>query len=322
MLILYVLPMICGFALDLIFGDPHQFPHIVVGMGKLIASLEKYLRSICPKTEEGERRAGVLLVILVLLICMVVSVGVLFLADLLSFWLGFIVKTFLCYQLLATKSLSDESMKVYHSLKNGDLTQARRDASMIVGRDTDALDETGVTKAAVETIAENTSDGVIAPLFYMMLGGPVLGCLYKAVNTMDSMVGYKNDAYLQFGRAAAKLDDVLNFIPARLAARLMIIATFLLGLDAKHAKIIYRRDKRNHASPNAGHTEAVCAGALNVRLAGDAYYFGKRYEKPYIGDDVRPIEPMDIPRANKLMFVTAVLMVLLAVLVRAIMGGV
>jgi adenosylcobinamide-phosphate synthase len=322
MIIYSTAAILLGFLLDLLFGDPHQFPHIVVGMGSLIGSLEKFVRAKFPKTPEGEQVGGVFLVSLVLLICVAVPFCILFFAYRSSLWLGFVIETLLCYQLLAMKSLHDESMKVYHSLQEGTLEKARRDVSMIVGRDTEHLDEIGVTKAAVETVAENTSDGVVAPLFYIMLGGAIFGCIYKAVNTLDSMVGYKNERYLHFGRAAAKLDDALNFLPARLAARLMIIATFLVRLDTKHAKFIYKRDKHNHASPNSAHTEAVCAGALNIQLAGDAVYFGKLTEKPFIGDDIRTIEPKDICRANRLMFVTSFLMLILVLAVRIILIGV
>ncbi len=208
----------------------------------------------------------------------------------------------LCWQCLAAKSLKDQSDLVRVPLEEHDLEKARKMVARIVGRDTDGLDEAGVARAAVETVAENTSDGVIAPLFYLALGGPVLGVFYKAVNTLDSMIGYKNTKYIEFGRVAAKLDDVVNYIPARLAALLLILAAFLTGMDGKNAWRIWRRDRRNHASPNSAQTESVVAGALGLRLAGDAVYFGKLVEKPYIGDDLRPIEPEDIRRAHKLMF--------------------
>ena len=183
--------------------------------------------------------------------------------------------------------------------------------SMIVGRDTENLTVEGVTKAAVETVAENTNDGVIAPLIYMLIGGPILGFVYKAVNTMDSMLGYKNEKYLYFGRVAAKMDDVAGFIPARISALLMILASCLLGMDGKNALWIWKRDRRKHASPNAAQTEAVCAGALQVQLAGDAWYFGKKHEKDTIGDPIRDIEPKDILRSEKLMIGTEVLTFLL-----------
>ena len=220
---------------------------------------------------------------------------------------GFLIESFMCYQILATKSLKTESEKVYVALKEEGLSAGRKAVSMIVGRDTKDLTEEGVTKAAVETVAENTSDGIIAPMFYMMIGGALLGFAYKAVNTMDSMVGYKNEKYLYFGTAAAKLDDVVNFIPARLSAWFMIGAAFFTKMDYKDAFRIYRRDRKNHKSPNAAQTEAVMAGALNVQLAGNAWYFGKLYEKPTIGDDLRPVETEDIRRSHKLLYGTAVI---------------
>ena len=210
-------------------------------------------------------------------------------------------------------------MKVYNALKEEGLEEGRKAVSMIVGRDTERLDEKGVVKAAVETIAENFSDGVAAPMFYMMLGGTLAGYFYKAVNTMDSMVGYKNEKYYYFGFAAAKLDDLANFIPARLSAFVMIAAAFLTGLDGKNAWKIFWRDRFNHKSPNSAQTEAVCAGALRVQLAGNAYYFGKLYEKPTIGDDLRPVENRDIRRANRLMMGTAWLSLILALTVRLLL---
>ncbi len=220
---------------------------------------------------------------------------------------AFLLETFWCYQLLAARSLKQESMKVYDSLVNGTLDEARYAVSMIVGRDTESLSDTGVTKAAVETVAENASDGVIAPMLFMAIGGAPLMFLYKGINTMDSMVGYKNDKYLYFGRCAAKLDDVANFIPARLSGWLMVAASGLTGFNWKNAARIYRRDRRNHASPNSAQTEAAMAGALGVQLAGNAFYFGKLYEKPTIGDPDRTVEYEDIPRANRILYGTAVL---------------
>lgn len=214
----------------------------------------------------------------------------------------------LCYQIFAARCLVGESRKVYQKLKEDDLPGARRAVSMIVGRDTENLTAEGVTKAAVETVAENTSDGVTAPLLFLLIGGAPLGFLYKAVNTMDSMLGYKNEKYLYFGRIPAKMDDVFNYIPARLTAWFMIVAAFLTGMDGENAWKIYLRDKRKHASPNSAQSEAVCAGALDVQLAGDAVYFGKVYKKDYIGDAIRKIEPEDILRAGKLMYMTTILM--------------
>lgn len=217
----------------------------------------------------------------------------------------------MCYQMLAVKALKSESMKVFNELKNRNLEGARYAVSMIVGRDTESLDEIGVAKAAIETVAENGSDGIIAPMFYMIIGGPVWMFLYKGINTMDSMLGYKNDKYIHFGRYAAKLDDVANYIPARLSGFLMIVGSFIAGYDYKNAKKIFFRDRFNHASPNSAQTESVMAGALNIQLAGNAYYFNKLYEKPTIGDPNRKVEAEDILRANRLLYVTSSLAVLL-----------
>jgi adenosylcobinamide-phosphate synthase len=310
-----------GFGLDLLFGDPHGFPHIVVSMGKLISGLERVLRRCLPKTDCGERRGGLLLVIFMLAICTGLPLFILILAYKYSSWLGMALEALLIYQLLAAKSLRKESSKVYEHLIASDIGNARQALSMIVGRDTEKLDEEGITKAVVETVAENTSDGVIAPLLYITMGGAVLGCLYKAVNTMDSMVGYKSSKYINFGRAAARLDDALNFVPARLAAQLMIAATYICGMDVENAKRVYLRDRRNHASPNSAQTEAVVAGALGVQLAGDAHYFGKLHTKPFIGDGLRAIEPEDIPRTNRLMYTATFLMLIFSILVRIIFVG-
>ena len=315
---MHLLAIVIGFLLDLLIGDPRCFYHPVRLIGKLIEFLEKHLRNTFQKTQKGERAAGVLLVVLVCGITTAIAFVILFVLYRLNFWVGFVVEIIMCYQLFAVRSLRDESMKVYRELEKEDLTGARKAVSMIVGRDTQNLSAEGVTKATVETIAENTSDGTLAPLFYMMIGGPVLGWFYKAVNTMDSMVGYKNDKYINFGRCGAKFDDVLNFIPARICAVFMIIASFFLRLDAKNAARIFKRDRFNHASPNSAQTEAVMAGALNVQLAGNAWYFGKLYEKPTIGDDNRPIESQDIKRANRLLYGTAIVALLIFGAIRVI----
>ena len=302
-----LLTLPAGFLLDLLMGDPRWLYHPVCLIGKLISMMEKKIRRVFPKTEKGELAGGVLEVILVCLYCFWIPFGILYLLYKWNFAAGFVLETFWCGQLLATKSLKDESMKVYDRLKNGTIEEARYAVSMIVGRDTQSLTETGVTKAAVETVAENASDGIIAPMLYMAIGGVPLMFLYKGINTMDSMLGYKNDKYLYFGRCAAKLDDVANFIPARISGWLMVLATVFAGLDTKNAAKIYKRDRRNHASPNSAQTEAAMAGALDVQLAGNAYYFGKLYEKPTIGDPIRPVEIEDIPRANKLLYATCIL---------------
>ena len=311
-----MLALAAGFILDLMIGDPRWLYHPVCLIGNLIAFLEKILRKIFPKTDKGELAAGIVEVILVCLLSGGIPFLILHILYGISVWAGFALETFWCYQLLATKSLKTESMKVYDRLKNGTLDEARYAVSMIVGRDTQSLTEEGVTKAAVETVAENASDGVIAPMFYMAIGGVWLMFLYKGINTMDSMLGYKNDKYLYFGRCAAKLDDVANYIPARLSGWLMVAASAFVKMDVKNAAKIYRRDRRNHASPNSAQTESVCAGLLGLRLAGDASYHGVLHKKKYIGDALREITPEDIPASCKLMYMTTVLMVVLCIAFR------
>ena len=304
----YSLPaLVIGFVLDLLIGDPRWLYHPICVIGNLIAVLEKAIRKIFPKNHGGELTGGFLIVVLVCLFSGGVPLLVLHYLYRYLPVAGFVLEVFWCYQLLATRSLKDESMKVYDRLKNGTLDEARYAVSMIVGRDTSELTETGVTKAAVETVAENASDGVIAPMLYMAVGGVPLMFLYKGINTMDSMLGYKNDKYLYFGRIAAKLDDVANYIPARISGWLMVAGTIFTGMDIKNAAKIYKRDRRNHASPNSAQTEAAMAGALDVQLAGNAYYFGKLYEKPTIGDPIRPVETEDIKRANRLMYAASIL---------------
>lgn len=310
--------LLIGYVLDLIFGDPRQIYHPIRIIGNLIAVLEKGIRKVFPKTSKGELAGGTMLVVLVVLICTAVPAALLGLAAWIHPVVYWLLASFWCWQILATKSLKTESMKVYAPLKEGDLPAARRAVAMIVGRDTERLTEEGVAKAAVETVAENTSDGIVAPLIFLALGGPALGFFYKAVNTMDSMVGYKNERYLYFGRTAARLDDVLNFLPSRISAWLMILAAAILGMDGKNAKRIYLRDRKNHASPNSAQTEAVMAGALRVQLAGDAWYFGELYKKPTIGDPFRAVEPEDIVRANRLMYLTSALALAVCGILRAV----
>ena len=297
-----------GLLLDLLFGDPGWLYHPVRLIGNWISWAERQLRKVCGSHLMA---AGGVLWVMTALMAFLIPFALLALAGWLHPALRFLLETFWCFQILAARSLSSESRKVYEKLKESDLPGARRAVSMIVGRDTEKLTEEGVTKAAVETVAENTSDGVTAPLIYMMIGGAPLGFLYKAVNTMDSMLGYKNDRYLYFGRIPAKMDDIFNYIPARITGLLMTAAAFLTGLDGKNAWKIYRRDRRKHASPNAAQTESVCAGALGVQLAGDAVYFGKVYKKEFIGDALRRIEPEDILRTRRLMYAAEFLTFLL-----------
>ena len=326
--------LIIAYLLDLILGDPQWLWHPVCGIGWVVARVERVLGKLfqldsLKKTEsiredagcyseEAKLRnprlelaAGILEVVMVLAVSMAATVLIL--------WIGFkifhgcyiLLQIIICWQMLAAKSLKMESMKVYDKLKEKDLPGARKAVSMIVGRDTENLSEQGVIRATVETIAENTSDGVIAPMFYMIIGGAIGGIFYKTINTMDSMIGYKNDKYLYFGKVAAKLDDIVNFIPARIAAVCMIMAAFLVGLDGKGSFRIFKRDRFNHASPNSAQTEAVCSGALGVQLAGDAYYFGKLYPKKTIGNSTREINLEDIRTANRLMYKTALVMMFL-----------
>ena len=307
--------LLLGFFIDLLLGDPRWLYHPVRIIGNGISFFEKHLRNLFPKTEKGERKAGLALVISICFLSGFVPLAILYIGYQIHTVLGIVIESFFCYQMLAVKSLKQESMKVYKVLKKGDLEGARHAVSMIVGRDTKSLDEKGITKAAVETVAENSSDGIIAPMFYMAIGGVWLMFLYKGINTMDSMLGYKNDKYLYFGRCAAKLDDVANYIPARISGWLMVAASAFVKMDVKNAAKIYRRDRRNHASPNSAQTEAAMAGALDVQLAGNAYYFGKLYEKPTIGDAIRPIEVEDIRRSNHLLYATAILGVIVFMLI-------
>lgn len=322
----HIIAFIAGFVLDLLIGDPHFIPHPVRLIGSLISFLDKRLNcDVKYNSSENEAnltkyKRGVLLAFTVIIATFIVSAMILVAAYSINLYAGVIAEAVMTWQILATKCLCVESMRVYDALRTDGVDAGRRAVSMIVGRDTSVLDEAGVTRAAVETVAENTSDGVIAPMLYTAIGGPVLGFVYKAVNTMDSMLGYKNDKYMYFGRFAARLDDVVNFIPARISAYLMIGAAFIGGrqFDGRNAYRIFKRDRFNHASPNSAQTESVCAGALRVQLAGDAVYFGKLVKKKYIGDGLREIEYEDIKCANRLMYITAFLCELLSVAVMSL----
>ncbi len=313
----HVLSIFLGFLLDLAFGDPRWLPHPVVGMGRTISWAEKRLRAVFPDTLQGRRHAGAVLAFCLPAATLTLSCTVLWLAGLVAWQLSFALETLMCYQCLAACELRRQTMVVGEKLAQEDLAAARKAVSMVVGRDTACLDEAGVTRAAVETVAENAADGEVAPLFYMAIGGGPLALAYKAVNTMDSMIGYKNDRYLDFGRAAAHLDDVCNFVPSRLAALLMVFTCPLLGFDAQGAWRIWRRDWSLSTSPNSGQTEAACAGALGLRLLGDAFYFGKLVHKPAVGDEKRPVEVADIARANRLMTTSSALMLVLSCAVRS-----
>lgn len=322
----HIFAFIAGFVLDLLIGDPHFIPHPVRLIGSLISFCDKRLNCDAgyniseKKLNLIKYKRGMLLAFTVIFATFAISVIIIVAAYSINLYAGVIAEAVMTWQILATKCLRVESMRVYDALRTDGVDAGRRAVSMIVGRDTSVLDAAGVTRAAVETIAENTSDGVIAPMLYTAIGGPVLGFVYKAVNTMDSMLGYKNDKYMYFGRFAARLDDVVNFIPARISAYLMIAAAFIGGrqFDGKNAYRIFKRDRFNHASPNSAQTESVCAGALRVQLAGDAVYFGKLVKKKYIGDGLREIEYEDIKRANRLMYITAFFCELLSVAVMSL----
>ena len=316
-ILLPALPVILGFLLDCAVGDPYNIPHPIKLIGRLIGTLEKLVR----KRMKNLRLGGVILGMTVILLSTAVPLALLLVCYHFSLIVGIVAETVLCCYMLAARCLCRESMKVCRAAESGDTEAARKAVSMIVGRDTAVLDCDGIIRAAVETVAENTSDGVTAPLFYMGLGGAVGAFFYKSVNTMDSMIGYKDENFADIGRFAAKLDDVLNYIPSRLTAFFMVIAAPISGLDGRNAFRIWRRDRRNHASPNSAQTESACAGALHLRLAGDAWYFGKLHKKPYIGDDDRPVEPADIRRANKLMYVTSVFMLIISAAARCIIFG-
>ena len=299
--------MLLGFLLDCLLGDPRTILHPVVLMGRLISFLEKVFRALLPKTKPGENLAGGCIWLLTVAVSFLIPWGLLQLAGLLSPGLHLALQAIFCWQVLAAKSLRQESMKVYEALKTGTIDDARYAVSMIVGRDTQALDADAVTRAAVETVAENCSDGVIAPMLYFALGGGPLALAYKAVNTMDSMLGYVEPPYKNVGLIPARLDDVFNYIPARISGIAMLLAGGLLGLNFKNGWKIFLRDRYNHASPNSAQTESACAGLLGLRLAGDAYYHGVLHKKKYIGDALRPITPEDIPLSNRLMYATAIL---------------
>ena len=299
-----------GFVLDLLFGDPAWLPHPVVAMGRYIERFERLIRARLPQTPRGELWGGALLALTLPLLTLGLTLGACLLARRIHWGAELALQTFWCAQTLAAKGLATESKNVYHALQVKTLDDARSAVARIVGRDTARLDAEGVAKAAVETVAENFSDGIAAPMLCMFLGGAPLSILYKSINTMDSMVGYTSEKYLYFGRIPAKLDDIANYLPSRVAALCLIAAAALTGQDAKAAWRVWRRDARKHLSPNAGQTEAACAGALGVQLGGDAWYFGEKHEKAILGDAKRPCVPEDILKTNRMMYCASVLLCL------------
>jgi len=304
--LIFIIP--AAIILDWLLGDPRWLPHPVIAIGKLIQLLEPPLR----RTVRSELLGGLLLLVFTVVTTILATTLALKAAYALTPVAGFILAVILSWNCLAARSLQRESGLVAKALATGDLPLARKQLSFIVGRDTAELTEAEIWRGTVETVAENTADGVIAPLFCLMLGGPVLGLAYKAVNTLDSMVGYKNEKYLLFGRASARCDDLLNFIPARLTGILMVLTAPFVGLTTKNSWRIMLRDGRNHSSPNSGIPEAAAAGALGVQLGGANYYFGKLVEKPTIGDPVSPLDLKAWQGAVRLMYGAEVLLLCLA----------
>ena len=311
-----LLALVIGFILDILLGDPPKLPHLVIGIGKAISAMEKGLRGFFPKTFLGEFGAGLIMAILLPVVAFGLTWLLLYLCGLMGLWLRLILESLLCWQCLATRSLGRAGMKVYEALITGNLAAARLAVGQIVGRDTATLDASGISRATVETVSENTSDGVIAPMLFMAVGGAPFAVFYKVINTMDSMVGYKNERYLYFGKAAARLDDIANFVPARLAGLLIVLCAYFAKLDLRKAWHIFLRDRYNHKSPNSAQTEAACAGALHVQLGGASSYFGKLVHKPTLGDDDRPIKPKDILRANSLLYWSSGLCLFLCIFVK------
>ena len=318
-IVIYVLPVAAGFLVDAVLGDPQGWPHPVRWMGKFILLLEKLLYRESDKPGLQLFKGGVLVAAVVSAAYTLPAIALGLALKINIFFYIFIASLF-CYWALAARSLCSESMKVCKSLKAGDVEKARYELSWIVGRDTQELSCEQVARAAVETVAENCSDGVIAPLFFLLLGAAPLGTAYKAVNTLDSMLGYKSEKYLYFGRAAARLDDFVNLIPARLSAVFLLLSGLVLcGLrSAKSGLKIFLRDRYNHTSPNSAQTEAVCAGLLGIRLGGSAYYNGRLVKKPTIGDRLREVEPEDIVRTNRIMYLAAVFSLIMLSFLRCI----
>ncbi len=306
------LMILSAFFLDLVLGEPRWLPHPVRGIGWLITRTEAFLRRFT-RSPRSEKQAGVLLVVFIVLPVYGFSGALLFLASSFSSVLSFCVAVFLAYTTLAARDLARSAKDVLVHLKDGDIAGARQALSLIVGRDTAELDEQGITRAVVETVAENTSDGVIAPLFYLALGGPALAMAYKAVNTLDSMIGYRNAAYRNFGWAAARLDDLANFVPARSTAVLLSLAAYCLpGMSGGNAFRVSLRDGKKHASPNSGYPEAAAAGALGLRLGGPNSYGGVILDKPFIGDALRDFDKKSIEKSIRLMYCASTFAVLVA----------
>ncbi len=310
--------IVMGYIADLIFGDPYWFPHPVRFIGRFISSFENLLRRLV-HSETSEKIAGFILTGVTVVISYLVVWILLKISLSVSTLLFHIVNIFFIYTVLATRCLGDEAKKIYRYLINGDINNARKALSYIVGRDTEKLDVQGICRAVIETVSENTSDGIVAPLFYLFLGGVPLAMAYKAINTLDSMVGYKNERYINMGMASARLDDIANFIPARLTSFLIAIASFITGLNPRRSLSIMLRDGRNNPSPNSGYPEASMAGALGVRLGGPSSYGGQIVEKPYIGDPEDTVTPEHIILSTRVMYVTSLLAFITGLIIQVIL---
>ena len=288
--------------LDLLMGDPKFYTHPVVLIGKLIKILEKKLNK-SSNHRAMQRIKGVILVITVLLVTFVITYLVIFISNTLNYYLGVIIKILILYTTLAIKGLSKAALEIFNQLSEGDLKEARQSLNLIVGRDTDDMKENDIIRGTIETVAENTSDGIIAPLFYFFLAGPIGAVLYKAINTMDSMLGYRNEKYEYFGWASARLDDLANYIPARLTAILIVFSSFIYRKDYKRAFKTVIRDAKKHVSPNAGYPESALAGALRIQLGGINYYFGKESKKALLGDKIVDFKVKNIKETITLMII-------------------
>ena len=299
-----ILSIYIGYITDLIVGDPYSFPHPVRYIGKLIRYVEKKVRKVA-KTDEDLKIGGFVLWFFTVIPTYLITYLIIKLSSFNPYVFVF-VNAFIIYTTLATKCLKDEAVKIYRVLKTGDLEQSRIQLSYIVGRDTEHLSEAEIIRATVETVAENTVDGIIAPMFFAFIGGAPLAMAYKAVNTLDSTVGYKNEKYLHIGFASAKIDDIANYIPARISVLLMSIGSLVLGYNYKNAANIAIRDRKNHKSPNCAFSEGAVAGALGIQLGGTNIYFGQEVYKPTIGDKDREIESDDIVKTNRIMYATSI----------------
>ncbi|ETI88654.1 cobalamin biosynthesis protein [Clostridium butyricum] len=304
-----------GFILDLLIGDPNNPFHPVRGIGLLASKLETIFRKLL---KNSLKIAGLIVWIITIILTFAITYGIIFVCMKINKYLGVIVQGIIIYFCISAKGLVVEGYKVIKYLNEGNIEKSRKQLSYIVGRDTESLDSKGITRAVIETIAENMSDGVIAPILFAGIFGAAGSMAYKAVNTMDSMFGYKNDKYIEFGYFPAKLDDLFNYIPARVTGILIIISSFFLKRDYKNSLKIYKRDRYNHTSPNSAHPEAAMAGALDIQLGGANYYFGKIVEKPVIGDKIKEIEINDVKKTAEILYLSAGMGFILMVIIKFI----